>query len=77
MPKDLVVSGIFRNFAAEINNNKHYIKMKKLFNEPTMGIVELKKTDVVSTSGEASAPSATRADYGTANVGAGTIQEWD
>ena len=40
--------------------------MKKLFNEPTMGIVELKKTDVVSTSGEASAPSATRADYGAA-----------
>ena len=51
--------------------------MKKLFNEPTMGIVELKKTDVVSTSGEASAPSATRADYGTASEQAGTIQEWD
>ena len=50
--------------------------MKKLFNEPTMGIIELKKTDVVVTS-PTSAPSATRADYGTASEQTGTIQEWD
>lgn len=51
--------------------------MKKQYQSSMIRLVELKKTDVVSTSSPASAPSAIRESYGTASVEDGTSQTWD
>ena len=50
--------------------------MMKTFNEPTIGVVEIRKNNVVCTSGPYT-PSGSRPGYGSANTGNGNKTIWD